>query len=241
MQFTHNLRPLEKTMKFPVLFEDDTLLAIHKPSGIHVHPSEFSRGEESVLDVLQAEFPGKWFAPVHRIDRATSGIVLYAKNPDAARALGEQFIRREVHKKYWCVVRGYLGESQIVTSGSIENDDYAETHYTSLAEVELPHSMGKHPTSRYSLLEARPVTGRRHQIRRHCSHISHPIIGDVRYGDGRHNALWRKEFGLNRLLLFALEISFSHPTTNEVILLTTRIEREVEEVFGRFGWAGGLD
>ncbi|MBK9247795.1 MAG: hypothetical protein IPM69_06670 [Ignavibacteria bacterium] len=228
-------------MKFKVLYEDGDVLAIHKPSGIHVHPSEFSRGEESVLDVLKVEFPGGWFAPAHRIDRATSGIVLYAKNPDTARELGGQFMRREVQKKYWCVVRGYLGDSQTVTSGSIENDDYAETHYTSLGEVELPHSTGKHPTSRYSLLEARPVTGRRHQIRRHCSHISHPIIGDVRYGDGRHNALFRQEYGLNRLLLFALEISFCHPTSNETITLQTRIEPEVEEVFGRFGWGVGLD
>jgi tRNA pseudouridine65 synthase len=224
-------------MKLQILYEDDSLLAVHKPTGLHVHPSDFSRNEISLLELLQQEFSG-WFAPAHRIDRATSGIVIFARNNQSAKKMGELFAQRKVSKRYLAVVRGFLEPKGSIITGSSDTKDESETHYTVLHHVELPIAMSRHPSVRYSLVEVKPITGRRHQIRKHFSSISHPIIGDVRYGDGRHNLLFREQFGLQRLLLFAVELQFQHPFTDETVHIHTTIEPNVREVFEQFGWTG---
>lgn len=224
-------------MDLQILFQDDSFLAVHKPTGLHVHPSDFSRNEISLLELLQQEFDG-WFAPAHRIDRATSGIVLFARNNQTARAMGELFAQRRVSKRYLALVRGYMPPVATITTGTLENNDISETSYKIIRQVELPVAINKHTTSRYSLADINPLTGRRHQIRKHFSSISHPIIGDVRYGDGRHNLFFREQFGLQRLLLFALELRFQHPFTDEEIIIKTRIEDDVRQVFEQFGWSG---
>ncbi len=224
-------------MDLNILYQDEFLIAIHKPTGLHVHPSDFSRDEISLLELLQDEFGG-WFAPAHRIDRATSGIVVFARTNLAASAMGVLFSERQVFKRYIAATRGFLPPDNTIITGSPETFNLSETRYKVTGQIELPFSVSRHPSTRYSLAEITPVTGRRHQIRRHLSSISHPIIGDVRYGDGRHNLFWREHFGLQRLLLFAVELRFQHPFTGEDIILETRIEDDVRKVFEEFGWTG---
>ncbi|MBS1537132.1 MAG: hypothetical protein JST20_05235 [Bacteroidetes bacterium] len=222
-------------MELTILYEDEYLIAVHKPTGIHVHPSDFSRNEISLLEQLKDEYGG-WFAPAHRIDRATSGIVLFARDNKTASAMGELFSQRKVSKRYIALVRGYLPEQGTIITGSTETFDLSETRYSVIGKVELPFKVNNHPTVRYSLVEVTPITGRRHQIRRHFSSLSHPIIGDVKYGDGKHNQLFRDQFDIQRLLLFAVELQFQHPFKDIPIVINTEVEEEIRLVFEQFGW-----
>jgi tRNA pseudouridine65 synthase len=172
---------------------------------------------------------------VHRLDRGTSGILVFALSPEIARPLGQAFMGKEVHKRYLAVVRGHPPEAGTIdhplprirdeyetTLGN--RDEAAEsqpalTRYQRLATWELPHQVDRYPTSRYALLALEPVTGRRHQLRRHLKHISHPIIGDATYGKGRHNRLFQTLYGCQRLLLACTTMSFTHPVSGEALTL----------------------
>ncbi|MRR33240.1 pseudouridylate synthase, partial [bacterium] len=112
----------------------------------------------------------------------------------------------------------------------------AVTDFRRLAAVELPFAVGPHPTARYSLLEVQLRTGRRHQIRRHLKHLFHPVIGDSNYGDGRHNRLFREEFGCGRLLLHAMELSFSNPLSGEAVHITAPLDDPFASVVRKLGW-----
>ncbi|MGE4108825.1 MAG: pseudouridine synthase [Bacteriovoracia bacterium] len=210
---------------FKILYQDDDLIAIDKPAGFYVHPPE-NRAitiprEENCLRRLR-EQSGKWLYPVHRLDRATSGVLVYALSTEAASSLAQAFSARAVTKKYWAVVRGYLPEAASGAVGIIDrplkrdsSDTLAEarTTYRTLAQLELPHAVGRHASTRYSFLEVEPLTGRFHQIRRHLAGTGHPLIGDTVHGDGKHNRFFRQEIGLSGLLLKAYELRLPHPRT----------------------------
>lgn len=185
-----------------LLHHDGALVAVDKPSGMAVHRG-WSQERYTVLQVLRDQV-GRHVYPVHRLDRSTSGALVLALDPETARALQEQFEAGEVRKRYLALVRGIPPEEGTVDHPIPRSPDGprvpAVTWFRRLGTFE-----------RYSLLEVVPRTGRLHQIRRHLKHISHPLIGDVRYGKGEHNRLFRERFGLHRLALHALELRLANP------------------------------
>ncbi|HIF01690.1 MAG TPA: tRNA pseudouridine(65) synthase TruC [Fuerstia sp.] len=209
-----------------ILFQDDHLVAIAKPSGMFVHRSDADRSAESVvLQILRDQLEQHVY-PVHRLDRATSGVLLLARSRSAAAACGQMFSERRVKKTYHALVRGYaLPEGQIdtplISSRGREKPaghpwtepQHALTGYRTLLQFEIPIAMGEHATTRCSLVEAHPETGRYHQIRRHFNYVSHPVIGDTSHGDSRHNRLYRDHFEAERLMLAAVRLEFRHPVT----------------------------
>ncbi|HXO29275.1 MAG TPA: pseudouridine synthase [Thermoanaerobaculia bacterium] len=195
---------LKPSVMLSVLYQDDDLLVVDKPSGLVVHRG-WARDGEVVMTLARA-LASRHVSPVHRLDRGTSGVLVLALTAAAAGALGEAFESGRVQKRYLALVRGIAPEAGIVDHPIPRAPGGprvpAITRYRRLATFE-----------RYSWLEAFPETGRLHQVRRHLKHISHPVIGDVRYGKGEHNRLFRTRFGLYRLALHAAELSFEHPVS----------------------------
>lgn len=214
---------------FPILYEDDLFVAINKPSGILVHRTGISEDKVFVLQLLRDQLGGARIFTTHRIDRGTSGVLIFAKNQEAARHLGEQFMGKTINKKYWALVRGWLLEPATIDYALADKDSgkghlEAITHYTSLGTSEIDAPIGlRYPTARFSLVEAMPETGRRHQIRKHFAHINHPIIGDVRHGDVKQNKYFRDVFNMRRMMLHAASLSFEHPENQTLITIDAPI------------------
>lgn len=205
---------------FEVLYQDEYLVAVDKPAGYHVHPPEDGYripSEENMLQLLKAQLGGKWLYPVHRLDRATSGIVVYALQQAAAGALCSSFRDHLVKKTYCCLVRGWTDDEGVIDK---ELSGYpSETKYITLKKAVVPVALGGFPSSRYSLLKVEPVTGRRHQIRRHLKGISHPILGDTEHGDRLHNRYFTNELHVPGMLLKACVLELPHPATGERLKL----------------------
>jgi tRNA pseudouridine65 synthase len=205
-------------MNAPVLFRDEVLLAVDKPSGLAVHRGA-ARDRVFALQTVRDQV-GRHVHAVHRLDRATSGVLLFALDPVTARRMQEKFEAGEVAKRYLALVRGIPPEAGVIDHPVPRDEEGprvpAITEFRRLAVFE-----------RYALVEARPLTGRRHQIRRHFKHLSHPLIGDVRYGKGEHNRLFRERFGLHRLALHAVELAFPHPGTGEPLRITAPVPEEL--------------
>lgn len=214
----------------PVLFEDDQLIAVAKPSGMFVHRSDADRSAtEFVLQKVRDQL-NHFVYPVHRLDRPTSGVLLFAKNPEAAALLAAMFAERRIHKTYQALVRGYTEDHGCVNRPLVSSKGLgkpsghpstqpqdAETEYSSRERFEIPFAFGQHPTTRCSLIEARPKTGRYHQIRRHMAGISHPIIGDAEHGDTRLNRQFQQHLQVTRLMLAAVRVEFTHPVTQQPV------------------------
>lgn len=199
---------------FDILYEDEHLIAINKPSGIMVHRTKITEDKAFVLQLLRDQI-GQRLYPVHRLDRGTSGVLLMAKDSETASFVGQQFQERQVEKVYQAIVRGYLPLRGTVeyalANRSPQEPQMAITQYQRLVQTEIPHAIGRYPTARYSLVIAQPKSGKFHQIRRHFSHLRHPIIGDKKHGDVKHNNYWRDQWGIRRLLLHASSLVFTHP------------------------------
>jgi tRNA pseudouridine65 synthase len=204
--------------ELPVLHRDEVLLVVAKPSGMAVHRG-WSREKVVALQFVRNQ-AGRHVYPVHRLDRATSGALLFAFDPGTARRMQEKFEAGEVTKRYIALVRGIPPEEGLIDHPIPRAPDGprvpAVTAYRRLATFE-----------RYALVEALPKTGRLHQIRRHFKHLSHPLIGDVRYGKGEHNRLFRERFGLHRLALHALELSFEHPVADERLRIVAPVPEDL--------------
>jgi tRNA pseudouridine65 synthase len=217
-----------------ILYRDEFFLAAYKPSGLAVHRSALVRQAPVMLQSLRDSL-GLFVYPVHRLDRQTSGLILFALTAAAARALCGQFRDQRVAKTYLAVVRGWPATQGIVdhpvpvASGASRLP--ALTAFRRLATVELPVPCGPHASSRYALLELQPRSGRYHQLRRHLKHLSHPIVGDTAYGDGRHNRLFRDLFGSHRLLLQSVCLEFSHPDSGAPVRLTCEPDAELLRAF----------
>jgi tRNA pseudouridine65 synthase len=219
---------------FPLLYHDGVLAAVGKPSGIAVHRG-WSR-ERIVAMTVVRDLLGRAVFPVHRLDRATSGVLVLALDPGTARRLQEQWMAGRVRKRYLALVRG-IPPAEGVIDHPVPRSPHgprvpAVTEFRRLATFE-----------RYALLEVVPRTGRLHQIRRHLKHLSHPLIGDVRYGKGEHNRLFRERFGLHRLALHALEIAFDHPTAGHPLRIFAPVPEDLAGPLRAIGmnWMDWMD
>lgn len=222
------------------LYQDEWLLAVHKPAGLLVHRSPIDRHEtEFALQYARELNGGEHVYPIHRLDRPTSGVLLFARHPDIASAVGKAWMAGAVQKRYVAMVRGWIADEGYIehplrehaTDRREKNAPQplrdAATRYRCLARTEIPVEIEGYPCSRYSLVALHPETGRKHQLRRHMQHVSHPIIGDTNYGRTRHNHYFAERFGYSRLMLAATELHFTHPVSG----LPLHIHSAPEESF----------
>jgi tRNA pseudouridine65 synthase len=243
------MEPLE------VLFHDDQLIAINKPSGLLVHRSQIDPSETRFALQLVRDQIGQRVYPVHRLDKPTSGVLIFSLNSDAARHINQQIEHRTTTKTYHAIVRGYAPKALNIDHSLKEQLDKftdrkatqtkepqtAQTHVKCLATVELPIEIETYPLSRYSLVECTPHTGRKHQIRRHLKHINHPIIGDAKHGRGRHNRYFKSHFDAGRLLLHASSYQLIHPTTGKALSINAPFDACLVSLVKRFNWLEAFD
>lgn len=234
-----------------LLYRDDWLLAVHKPAGLLVHRSPIDRHEtEFALQYARALNGGEHVYPLHRLDRPTSGLLLFARDAATASTLGRAMMAGEVQKTYLAMVRGWIAEHGVIDHAlrehAVDRRDRdleqplreALTRFRRLATTEIPVQVEGYPQSRYSLVELYPETGRKHQLRRHLQHISHPIIGDTNYGRTRHNHYFAERFGFSRLMLAATGLRLRHPASGEWLQLDAAPQANFLEVLSIF--ADGL-
>ena len=226
--------------KLEILYQDEYLVAINKPTGLLVHKSMIDRHEIYFAMKMLRDELGQWVYPIHRLDKPTSGVLLFALDKHTAKLMSEQFMAHTIKKTYLCVVRGYTDANGLIDHALKEKLDKiadkksqekeaqeALTEYETLSYAELDFAVGRYDKVRYSLVKVLPKTGRKHQIRRHMKHISHHLLGDTKYGRGEHNKLIRKEFNCHRLLLHASSLNIKHPYTNEEL----HIEASLDDTF----------
>ncbi|MET0356514.1 MAG: tRNA pseudouridine(65) synthase TruC [Cellvibrio sp.] len=236
-----------------IIYRDEFLVAINKPSGLLVHRSAIDRHETRFAMQLLRDQIGQHVFPVHRLDKPTSGALVFALNAEIAKLMGEIFSQHLLQKTYVAIVRGIAPEYLLLDYPLTEElDKYTDknaqvpkakpaiSEFFRLAEVSLPHQIDKYPESRYSLVKCLPKTGRKHQLRRHLKHISHPIIGDAKHGKGNHNRFFQETFNANRLLLASTELAFKHPITSEAIKITAPLDSTMTQLVQRFNWYNAL-
>ena len=232
-----------------ILYRDDYMVAVNKPSGLLVHRSPIDKHETAfALQILRDQI-GQYVTPVHRLDKPTSGVLLFALNAEIAKKLSEQFHANVVEKEYIAIVRGYTEEEGLIDhplkqmldtkaqkkQGITKEEQEAQTEFERIATVELPYAVSRYPAARYSLVKLLPKTGRKHQLRRHMKHIFHPIVGDTKHGRGEHNQLFREKFDCHRLLLHAQKMTFKHPVSQEKIVIEAGMDEKFETLCGLFG------
>lgn len=209
-----------------ILYHQHDLIAVNKPSGMLVHPG-WGKDEVVAMKVVR-DMVGQWVYPIHRLDRGTSGVLLFALSSETASQINGLFARRQVHKSYLALVRG-VPEAEGTIDYALPNKEDgprvdAQTSFRRLGVFE-----------RFGLMEAMPRTGRPHQIRRHFKHISHPLVGDVRYGKGEINRLFRERFGLHRLALHARHLRFEHPVAREAISIWAPVPQDLNDPLRAMG------
>lgn len=203
-----------------ILYQDEDLIAINKPHGLLVHRSSIAAdASEFALQLLRDQIQQTVY-PVHRLDRKTGGVLLFARNKEMDPQVQQLFADKDVTKIYWAIVRGYTDDEGTIDyplckeNGTLQD---AVTHYRTLSRSEIDLPFGKHTTSRYSLVEVRPETGRMHQIRKHLAHIFHPILADRPYGCNKQNKLWKERFAMDTMMLHAQKLTFKHPRTQREV------------------------
>lgn len=207
-------------MTLEILYQDNYLVAINKPNGLLVHRTKIANdATEFALQILRDQLGRKVF-PSHRIDRKTSGLLLFSLDEDTDSLIQQQFSEGKVSKRYLAIVRGFTPDDELIDyplrkeNGSLQE---AITKYKTLARTELDIPFAGHPTSRYSLVEVEPLSGRMHQIRKHLAHVLHPIIGDRPHGCNKQNKLFKEKWNMTSMMLHASSITFIHPVTQDEI------------------------
>lgn len=203
---------MDRAPLLDIIFEDEDYIAINKPCAIMVHPTKITEDKVFLMQILRDQI-GQRVYTVHRLDRPTSGALLFGKSSEAAAKVSALFREQQVKKEYRAIVRGFMDEKGLINH-PIANKKYAEpqravTLYKNLDAVTYPAAIGPYPSSRYTYLALFPQTGRRHQLRRHLSHLRHPIIGDKKYGDIKHNKYFLENLESPNLLLHALNMQFT--------------------------------
>ncbi|MES2418897.1 MAG: pseudouridine synthase [Bacteroidota bacterium] len=216
-----------------IVYHDEYLIAINKPHGLLVHRSAIANdAKEFALQMLRDQI-GRHVSPVHRLDRKTGGLLLFAFEKEVEIAMHKQFQEGLVEKKYLAILRGYAPEQLNIDYPLSRDNGTTQDAYTSFitlqrAEIEVP--FGKHTTSRYSLVQATPTTGRMHQLRRHFAHIFYPIIGDRKHGCNKQNKFFKETFEMTTMLLHAAELNLIHPITGKEIKLKANLQSEFKRV-----------
>ena len=225
-----------------ILFEDDYIICVSKPNNIVVHHAYYSRNvsqEDSLLELLFIEFGCKFY-PIHRLDRKTSGIILLAKQTKYVSKFQELFTTNKIDKTYYGIVRGHSPASKVIDSPvkGKDSDVYkqAETSLKTMANITIDIPVKPYESSRYSLVEMKPTTGKLHQLRIHMNKISHPLIGDAKYGDKNHNTMFIDNFNCENLFLHAYSLEFIHPFSKEELLLISSFPNDWNIIFKRFEW-----
>ncbi len=240
-----------ETTLLEILYQDSDIIVINKPSGLLVHKSPIDRHERAFALQMLRDQIGQYVYPIHRLDKPTSGVLVFALNKEMAQKLSLLFRLGDVAKAYIAVVRGYVEDDALIDYplkqmldtkeqkrlGVTKEAQEAQTYYKALATVELPYPVSRYPVARYSLVKLLPKTGRKHQLRRHMKHIFHPIVGDTKHGRGEHNILFRKKLDSHRLLLHAFGISFIHPLTKEFLQIEAPLDMTMHRLFIEFGWS----
>lgn len=220
-------------MHLEILYEDEDLIAINKPPGLLVHKSKIAADtEEFALQILRNQIGQKVF-PVHRIDRKTSGVLLFTKTHESVAKFQQALAEASTIKEYHAITRGYI-QDDLHLNHPLKNEkniiQSAETSFHCLKRTEINLPSGKHQTSRYSLIQAFPKTGRMHQIRKHLNHLRHPIIGDRPHGCNKQNKLFLEHFNLSQMMLHCYEISMLHPIKNIEIKINAPYFNEFKRI-----------
>jgi len=245
---------IEGKPELEILYHDEYLVAVNKPAGLFVHRSFMDKEEKYFALQLVRDQIGHYVFPVHRLDRPTSGVLLFALSGEVASLMGQAFTQKTIGKTYYALTRGHLLGSETIDYPLKEKLDklgdknvdrnkdpqQAQTVYQSIATASLPIALGKFDTIRYSLIKLEPLTGRRHQLRRHLAHLRHPVIGDITYGDNKQNPFFCQYFGFKRLMLLAKKLDFFHPVFNEKISIEVGFDRQWLHVFDQLAWAQPL-
>ncbi len=252
----HSIRPVLTDIEAPVcrdlpleiLYRDEHLLAIAKPSGLLVHRTRLDAWATGFAVQRLRDQIGCAVYPAHRLDKATSGVLLFALSESVRADLGGQFERGEVEKRYAAIVRGWppalridhplerLRDAYEHSTAATQDAQAAVTLLRPLATAEVPVAVDRYPVSRYALVALEPLSGRRHQLRRHLKHAGYPIIGDTSYGQGRHNRLFRSRFASQRLLLAAVSLGFRHPRAGKRLDIVAPLAADFLTVAGLLGW-----
>jgi len=277
-----------------ILYQDEFMVAVNKPAGLFVHRSYMDRDEIYFALQLVRDQVGQYVYPVHRLDRPTSGVLLFALTKDVATKLNEAFANKSSQtrltsdlsvdrvakvdlessstsysdsavdstgnvvsndlamvKTYYALVRGHLAVAADLIDYSLKEKldklgdknvsrdkpaQSAQSHYQVEQQASLPMKVGKFDSVRYSLVKVRPITGRRHQIRRHLAHLRHPILGDINYGDNKQNPFFIEHFGFKRLMLIAKSLEFNHPITHKRILISAPFDEQWQQIFTECEW-----
>lgn len=228
----------ESLMPIPVLYEDETVMVVDKPAGVLVHPHPMDPGSSDCLDLV-ARRTGRRVYAVHRLDRPASGLLMLCKRRELVDGFAQLFRERRVVKEYLAIVRGYVEGADTVNHPvrrQVHGERVpAQTSYRGLVRTELRHPVGPYETARYSLVWLELHTGRSHQARKHMHHISHPIVGDRRYGDNAHNRFFAEELGTRELYLRAWSLRLVHPYRNLLLSLRAGLSPSWSETLSKLG------
>jgi tRNA pseudouridine65 synthase len=220
-------------MQLEIIYEDDELIAINKPHGLLVHRSSIAMDAEVFALQLVRDYLGEHVYPFHRLDRKTAGVLIFAKNKEAAAMMQHVFSLDSTTKKYHCIVRGFF-PAEIMLDHPLTNlkgvSQEAQTLFRCLQHFELDIPLGKHATSRYAYIVAEPKTGRMHQIRKHLNHLRFPIIGDRPHGCNKQNKLFLEKWNMSTMMLHAKEVDFIHPKTGIRTCLQANYQNEFKRV-----------
>lgn len=235
-------------MLLSIIYQDEYVVAINKPSGLLVHRSMLDKHETQFAMQLLRDQIGQHVFPVHRLDRPTSGVLVFALSSDVAKALGEQFVSQNILKTYLAIVRGHITQDgridyalkeklDKIADKMVKQDKPAQealTVFNRLDMFELPFAVSKYPSARYSLVCLTPKTGRKHQLRRHLAHINHPIVGDTAHGDGKHNKFVRQQFDFNQLALTCKSMTLTHPVFGSPLVLRCDLDKNIFDLLEKW-------
>jgi len=229
-------------MELEIIYEDQYIICVTKPNNMLVHHSHHSRNKVDEMSLLQwlKLTLNSTFYPIHRLDRKTSGILLLAKKKEFVAKFQELFTNNSIHKTYFGVVRGHAPETKKIDTPVKGRDanihKEALTYLKTMATITLDIPVKPYDSSRYSLVALQPKTGRMHQLRVHMNKISHPLIGDAKYGDKNHDTMFIENFGWENLFLHAQKLNFTHPYTAKELNLVANFPDDWKALFTKFNW-----
>ena len=227
-------------MTLTLIYQDEHLVAIDKPAGLLVHRTQLAAREgEAALQLLRDQL-GRPVWPVHRLDRGTSGVLLFALDAATASLLGGLFQQGRIDKRYRALVRGWPEADEGVVDHPLARDFElpsagqpmldAQTRWRLLERRSWPLvTDARHASTRVALVEAEPLQGRRHQIRRHLKHLAHPILGDATHGKGPLNRAVAAHLGEQRLWLHAASMAFVHPVSGAALALDSTPPKNLQQ------------